>query len=274
MTITVVQSAQNLGNDSSTGNPTVTVTLGSPTTAGNCLLVAVLTTGTGNNPAVSGITLGSSGDTFTSLISNGSGTSDVIAAIFADPGCSGGQTTVTVTTSGGSGTGYMNVSVLEVSGLVTSAGSLLDKSSGATGSGSTSWSSGTTATTTQAAEFWIGCGGTYYTATITGPSSPWTNLATQDGPQLHTVAGYQVTSATGTATYSGTFSVSENSGAVVVTLKGASGSAPSGTVPVLMTARTEITGRNSTGRIIRRLARWRTGGAASGVLQAGRRHES
>lgn len=217
MAITLVQHAQNNGSLVTS----VTVTLGSNTTAGNCLVVCVATNNT--TTTISGITLGGSAGNFSQIVSQaspavfGSGAS---CFIWADPNCAGGQTSVVVTFSASV---KAAVDVYEFSGLVAS--SVLDKSSTASGT-STSWTSGTTATTALAAEAWVGVVAIDdNTGTPTGPFSSWTNETAQGlggaTATLQEISGYQITSSTGTATYSGSYAAAADYAGAVVTLKGA-----------------------------------------------------
>ena len=78
---------------------TITVTLESATTAGNCLVVCVANGGSFNG-VVTGITLGGAAGNFGALASGGNpSTSAAVASIWADPNCAGGQTSVTITTT-------------------------------------------------------------------------------------------------------------------------------------------------------------------------------
>lgn len=203
---------------------TLTVTIPS-TTAGNCLVVCVgATSGNGTAPTVTGVTLGGAAGNFSALVTK-TATNGISAAdgafIWADPNCAGGQTSVVISGTNlnvASGTG--GVVVYEVSGLLLSA--VLDKSSsGSSGTNTATWSSGTTATTTQTNEFWVGCvvGG----GTVTAPGAPWTDSGAGFS---HMAAGTQIVSATGTATYNSTQTTGIYS-AAVATLKGAAGGGPS-----------------------------------------------
>jgi len=214
--------------NSATGN-TVTVTLGSPTTAGNCLIVLIGDTGSSTDGTPSTVTLGGVADNFAALATQGTGSSHAIVAAWADPDCAGGQTSVVVTTTGGSGTEHLFAWVFEFSGLATS--SLLDQSATFNSSGFvSSWSIGPTATTTQASEVWFGviCGNASSgSATFAGPSSPWINATEQNISAAQALCGYQIVSATGTATYSGTASPTSTGEGLVVTVNAAPPSAPS-----------------------------------------------
>ena len=191
-----------------TSSGPVTMTLGTPTTAGNCLVVCAANMGTGH--AVSGVTLGLSAGNFAKAAGI------VSAEIWADDNCAGGQTSLAVTFSsdvdGAAAVAY------EVSGLAASG--LVDKSSSDSGTG-TANTSGSTATTTAASEIWVGLSNT--AGTITGPSPPWinTDIIDFDGSYNDTLAtGYQIVSSTGTATYALT-SVSTAWVSAVVTLRAA-----------------------------------------------------
>jgi hypothetical protein len=221
MTISLVQSA----SSSTLVTNTITVTLGSPTTAGNCLIVAEGASGTVTNPTVTGITLGGVADNFGTnpLIRIGDpALSDAFTEIWADTNCAGGKTSVVLTYSGSPTTG--SVWVYEFSGLASA--SILDQSSSAySGSTQATWDSGTTATTTQPNELWVGAN-TGYSTTITGPGAPWINSAILNSGTRYLIAGYQIVSSTGTADYSGTYNGNSYECAAVVTLKGASVSGP------------------------------------------------
>jgi hypothetical protein len=189
-----------------------TVSFSSGTTAGSCVIAVT-------NAEVTALTLGGTSGLFTQLATVGSSSSSQSAAIWAAPNVTTGNLGVGET---GGAVWY----IYEVSGVAAS--SVLDKSSTTTGNGITTWTSGATATTTQASEFWVGaiCHGNGGTGSLslTGPSSPWTNLAQvpTGTATLVALSGYQVASSAGTATYSGTAGGGSgdtgNSYAAVVTL--------------------------------------------------------
>lgn len=208
----------------STTSSTLTITLDAATTAGNALVVMIATSGTTSNPtSVSAVTLGGSADNFAQVSTYGSASDAAIGACWLDLNCAGGQTSVAITVAGGTGTLATLASVYEWSGLYPV--SPFDQTSNGVSTGSTSWSSGTSPTTTQATEVWFGAVFTTESSagTITGPSSPWTNLAqvsqTQGSFEDRWMSGYQVVSSTGTATYSGTVSPSSQWIAKVVTFR-------------------------------------------------------
>ena len=172
------------------------------TGAGNCLVVCVASTFFAAASSISGITLGGAADNFAQLVAPETTTTggNAAALMWADPNCAGGQTAVVISGSNlfvGNGSG--GVTVYEVSGLAATIGALLDQSSAGVTNGTT-WSSGATPVTGRAAEFWAGVVSSS-SGTSTGPGAPWTNdLYTGNGG----MSGYQVTSAAGAATFSGT----------------------------------------------------------------------
>lgn len=178
------------------------------TTAGNTLVVCVMSYSFTAQGSVSGITLGGSAGNFSQLCAahetNGTFWSDTF--IWADPNCAGSQTAIVVSGTNLTITSGGLVVVYEVSGLGTA---VLDVSS--TGNGnSASYSSGTTGTTATASEFWVGAVGAGNF--ITKPGSPWTDSG---GGVSEAASGYQIVSSTGTATYSGTLTSNPWSAAVV-----------------------------------------------------------
>ena len=204
--MTIAIAHKSVGNSAT---PTITAT-----TAGNCLIVCVSAFYSGTPSSISGITLGGAADNFAQLIAPANAGNSA-ALMWADPNCAGGQTAVSISGSGlNVGAGLGGVVIYEVSGLPLTLGALLDKSSAGTSTSSGSWSSGTTAATTQASELWVGivnAGG----SAVVGPGAPWAN--DQPGGSA-ALAGTQVTTSTGTAVYSGTQNVSSYA-ALVATLK-------------------------------------------------------
>lgn len=211
---------------------TLTVTLGTdnpsgpspgPTTPGNCLVALIGDAADTTIGTVSGITLGGSADNWAQVIATTTG-AHALAAGWADPACAGGQTAVAVTLTGGSGD-RLFMYVFEFSGL----SGTLDASSAGNNAFAASWTSGASGTTEQASEvaFGITCGAANTTgaAGLTGPSSPWVNLAQQSlSGSAHTkdaIAGYQILSSAGAVTYSGTASPTNTNDTVVFTLPAA-----------------------------------------------------
>lgn len=220
----VVQEAANfIANSAATS---VTVTLGTATTAGHCLVAAVVTTNATANASVSSVTIGGSADNWASAYVNGGPSTAAICSFWADPDCEGGQTSVVVSFSGGTGNIWAYVYVYEVSGIVSA--SPLDQSAGNSSLvSSSSWSSGSTGTTVQASEIAIGLGYNGSATGLTGPASPWVNEAVQ-GSSPVAISGYQVLTAETTVTYSGTANASGHWAAAVITLEAASSSTSAG----------------------------------------------
>jgi len=190
---------------------TTTVTIPA-TTAGNCLIVCVASLNATTPASISGITLGGSADNFAQAVANTAQTAS--AFIWADPNCAGGQTSVVVsgahlTVSAGNG----GIIIFEVAGLAAT--SVVDKTTSSNAASGTSWTSTATATTTQPNEIWIGVADAFNPV---GPSSPWNNTAAGTSA----IAGQQIVSSTGTATYNGTCTNSGPVAAAVATFKGAS----------------------------------------------------
>lgn len=209
-----------------------TVTLDNATGDGNTLVVLISAAGSTTTPSVSAVTLGGAADNFASSgVSVSDTTGKVLSTAWLDRDCASGQTSVAVTASSAT---VIRVTVIELEGIVTS--SLVDKSSAGHSSSAVSWSSGAAATSTQADEVWVGlvgCLKTGSTPSVTGPSSPWINeaatSATSGTLHLVQVAGYQVTTATGAATYAGTVSSLSAYAALVLGLKAAAPVTDTGT---------------------------------------------
>lgn len=210
MAIALVQSKSATG----TSGTSITVTLNSNTTAGNCLVVCVGTDESTDNPTVSGVTLGGSAGNFAAANTAYSNT-DLNSAIWVDPNCAGGQTSVVISLTGGAGGGTeVAAYVLEFSGVQTS--SAVDKAPTGQNSSGTTWTSGSTGTLSQANEVAVAC--LYDTTTPATPGSPWTELTATAGTD-HLAVGYQVVSATTALTYNGTSSTSGFYGCCIITLK-------------------------------------------------------
>jgi hypothetical protein len=221
LTPTLVQTTPNA---TATAGTTLTMTFSAGTTAGNCVVIKV-----GSNQAllaalISGVTLGGAAGNFARAIRSSSGSSSSNAEIWADPNCTGSQTSVVATFAGGSGgtIGYAGIAE-EWSNLLTT--SPLDKPASLSGTGTTSWQSTSTGALSQTAEMAAAvvsaAGGTGIT--ITGPSSPWTNSSQINAStDVAVMAGQQVVSATTALNYSGTFSNNDTYGCVIATFKAAS----------------------------------------------------
>ena len=199
MAISVVQTVTGAGSGDGV---TVTLTLAS-TTAGNCLVVCAGMGQPGNQtPSVNGITLGGSAGNFASAVA--ASKTHVAATIWTDQNCAGGQTSLAVTGPANGSSYELGVAAYEVSGLLTS--SAVDKTSSDTTANSSAWTSSATATTTNNSEIWFGVmGGEVNATSFAGPSSPWNNTSNLGTSTGIAIAGYQIVSATGAATYSGTF---------------------------------------------------------------------
>ena len=202
------------------------------TTAGNCLLVAVMTNFAGGPGGVTGVTLGGEDDNFAQLLESDEYDPDNydaydVVIFWADPDCAGGQTALVVVTNDEiAGITDLDIVVLEISGLASA--SVLDKSStnGATGvNGSTGYTSGTTGETTEAAEMWVG--GVYESADYefslpSGYTDSGINAIDNQG-----ACGYKIVSSEGEATYNAASVDWSDNGyaAAVITLKPAGGAA-------------------------------------------------
>lgn len=205
MAVSVVQTA----TPATPVGTTATCTFASPVTAGNtiCASVSVLDGGTAGFTVA--FTLGSSPDNWLlhrKATRSASG-SNIYTAQWADSGCAGGASGVTVTLSGA--TGGFDTSIIleawEVAGLSSAA----EDGTGASSGSSTAYSTGSftpNSTTTAADEFWWGSVTFGSSLTASFPSG-WTNtakLTTSLGQAM--VAGYQVRTTTGSPLYSGTLS--------------------------------------------------------------------
>jgi len=200
------------------------ITLDNPTTAGNSLIIVVAVSGTSSSPSISTPTLGGAADNFVRDFTAGDPATDAsVNETWRDQPCTGGQTAVSIAFTGGAGTFAIFATVYECDDL---AASPFDKTASSVNSGSTSWSSTATATTSQASERCFGSVfGTNAPAgvTVTGPSSPWVNQAQLSIAQGTFNSVYMSGSldlvAPAAATYSGTFSSSDQFVATVVTYK-------------------------------------------------------
>jgi hypothetical protein len=188
------------------------------TTAGNCVVVAISTfnTTSGDIPAVSGVTLGGSGDHFeagatavVNVFTNGVYT---LASVWVDFNCLGGQTAIVVSGSNLSPNANTGITLWEISGLSTS--NPVDQISTNNSTTSGNWTSGATPATTVANEIWIGA------VTAGAGANPlpsgWTN--SQYNTNGEGASGYRIVTSTGAATY-GPGSTNAQWSACVVTLK-------------------------------------------------------
>jgi hypothetical protein len=190
-----------IARNSVTTGTTCTVTLAA-TGAGNTLVAVAYSGAT----AISGVTLGGSADHW-AVRSNVFNASVGVDAIWSDPVCAGGQTSVVVTQNASQA---MAVIVYELPGNC-----VLDQVSAgnSSASGTTGWTSGTISATTQANEFWIGMVGGFNGAGTaasisTAPASPWNNQAILDfNTFAYLYTSWQYTTSTGTPAYTGTTNV-------------------------------------------------------------------
>jgi hypothetical protein len=204
------------GYSNSTSLTTLTVTFGSATTAGNTVVVCIGTHGGTASPVVAGVTLGGSAGNFTFATRDNGPVMNT--EIWYDPVCAGGQTSIVISFTGGSGsTPFVYAATYEVTGALT-----LDQATAGSGTG-TSWSSGTTAPTSTASEIFFGAATVGTVPTVTGAGT-WVN---QTGAFF--AAGYQVVSAEGTAAYTGTASPADYTVAVATFYTSGSNSFTAGT---------------------------------------------
>lgn len=227
MAITVVQSA--------VGNGQGSITFPNPTTNGNCILAFFGGFVPGNTPTVSSVSLTGTTDNFTNNVSKSDTTNGGIATIWSDLNCSSAKTIVASTS--GLAVGGIASYAYELSGILTAGA--LDRHTSQVKS-TTTWDSGTTSTTTGFVEAWVGFAVSYNagTPTISGPSSPWTNLASDSVTNSIGISGYQLVTNLGAADYSGTCSFGQSTIAVIATFKGtysSGSSSPSGAGAVVST---------------------------------------
>ena len=199
MALSLVQHKSGTSTTSNVCNVTLAAT-----GAGNALIVVVSKNSTGDLN-LSGITLGGSGTGWASQAYQ-VGTDAYDLGFWANYAIAGGQTALVVTAA--SGDTDLIVDVYEVSGGLTGLDQVVFHEVDLTAA---TWTSTATLTTAQASEFIVGAVNGYNNTggafTFTGPASPWAN-ETQLTPAGNSsqLSGYQISSATGTFTYSGTAS--------------------------------------------------------------------
>jgi hypothetical protein len=195
--------------------------LPNPTTAGNSVVAITCAFSTTNGlvPSVSGVTLGGGADHFANAATTVSpyNSAYMIASIWTDPGCAGGQTAVAVSGSNLTVNVDFGIILYEVSGVLTSG--VVDQASSGNSSSGTTWSSGTAPTTTVADEIWFGADSLFGAGT---QPAGWVNSAFASNG---IGGGYQIVNATGAPLYSGGQGVSGAWAAVVVALKGVASTA-------------------------------------------------
>jgi hypothetical protein len=190
------------------------LTLTSGTSAGSCLVVGV---GDRNSIAVCTVTavkLGGAADNFGSsaaILGGGSGSGNTVTSLWVDAGCAAGQTAVAATLSNSSDP---VIFAFEIAGLISSP---LDQTAASGSSSGSSYSSGSTATTSQPSEIWLGMA---YTI-VASPGSPsgYTNTSQSGSGTGRGIAGWQVVTSTGAAVYNSTIGATEQHSAAVLTLK-------------------------------------------------------
>lgn len=245
MAITVVQHASNTATHTSGTSATDTATFASNLTAGNCVVACISTGSVFTAVSVTSVTTNGSAENWSQAV--GDPFSSGANYIYVNPNTGGGQKIIDVNwafggTVSSTNTASIVIEIYEISGLV--AANVVDQSNQNNVSSNANWTSNATPTTTQASEIFIGKVSTFASTsanTITGPSSPWNNesqlnatyLVSSVTRHLTQLSGFQIVSATGTATYSGTQTDTGNDAdSIVVTLKGIPSSAyPSPAIP-------------------------------------------
>ena len=205
--------------DGATSGSTLTLNFGAATTVGNGVIVT-LTGYVGG--VVSNITLGGVGSTFTKQATS----TGINCEIWGNLQVAQASTTlvITTTTAGIAAWAYEIQSPWQAANPgargITGPNVALDKKAGASSTG-TSWSSGATGTTVSPVEFVVGCGMIVNAGTITGPGGSWANRPAHTNvggaSTFGGISGYQLPSATGTFTYSGTAGTSGTWGGVTAT---------------------------------------------------------
>jgi len=197
----------------STNNTSISVTLSHAPANGNLLVATIECAGSSTNPTVSSI----SQTRVTWTRQQGYNSNDAPdTEIWAGVVSSGASNSITINLTGGTGGTYMNVAnISEYSGLLAS-GFLDQTTTNSSGSGkSASADTGTTVTTTQPSELWIGTVTAYDSSSrACGMSSPTNGFTLLDGANfangVYNVSNAyleKIVSTTGTA----------NSGATVAT---------------------------------------------------------
>lgn len=207
MAITLVQSKSGIPASAS-------VSFNSSTTAGNCVILGL--TDSGGVTATSAAKLGGSAGNFTKLeeFSGNPGGGTVLASLWADPNCAGGQTNITWTDTGtlASPTYW----IAEFSNIALA--SVFDTGNTGSGTGS-AWS--VAFTSTSGVELWLGALANFSGTAAGGAGHGWTFVNVVDPNSDTCVYGWQVVSSTGTATFSGT-GAGKSWGGAAAGVKGAS----------------------------------------------------
>ena len=238
--MTLVQHASNQAVFSSGTTGSVTVTLGSAAGAGSALVACIGITSASAAPTVANVKTGANAENWAKGVGASDATFGIDSEIWVDPNTAGGGTTVVVTVNfGQTATAtkqtVVQVDVFEESNILSA--SAVDKiSASPLGNDTASWSSGATATTTQASEIAYGHAvvvpDSAGTGTVTPPGSPWSNQTTLHTTgsvggfgafNMYSQAGRQALSSTSTVTYNGTASANSFWEATVLTLKTSGG---------------------------------------------------
>lgn len=209
------------GNARGTGtnNTSFTVTQSQAPANGNANILCLQVSGSQTNPSITSIV---QTDVTWSLVKPDAycGGNIYIGIVGAGAG-----TLITINLSGGTGTFIDIADVCEYSGIDTS--SYLDKTASNYGY-SAAGDTGTTATTTQANELWIGCIAAGYSTSGAVQSSPTNGFTLLDGAELHSGSYYgstayleKIVSATGQANSGTTISYSNYWSGLMATFKAA-----------------------------------------------------
>jgi len=212
----IVRVQGNARGTSGSGSTSVSVTLGATPTAGNVLVLTIGIYGQVNLPSVTGIS--QTGVTWYYQIKSSRSTID--DEIWFGVVGSGASKSLTVSWAN---FGYSVADVCEYSGILTSG--YLDKT--ATNSGQSKYSdTGTTATTTQADELWIGA--TASGTTQTTPTNGFTLLDGVNNVAISIAYLEKIVSATGTADSGTTMTGSISWAGCIATFKASAAPPPAG----------------------------------------------
>lgn len=176
--------------------------LSQATGAGNTLFLLPTSFSTSNvaisssGPSLGGVT---TGWTNPAAELSGYSSNEVYGAAWMKPSIAGGQSAVSISVPNGSLAAVVGLMYAEVSGLGSSP--FLDGTAGIATGNSTAVSSGPTSLTTQLAEFILGLL-VQFNGLPTLPGAPWTSQGLSAAN--NSVLGYQISSSTGTFTFSGT----------------------------------------------------------------------
>ena len=215
----IVRVQGNARGTSGSGSTSVSVTLGAAPTPGNVLVLTIGIYGQVNLPSVTGIS--QTGVTWYYQIKSSRSTVD-IEIWFGIVG-SGASTNLTVSWAN---FGYSVANVCEYSGILTSG--YLDKTASANGQ-STSPSTGTTDTTTQADELWIGATASGGANNQTSPTNGFTLMDGVKNVAISNAYLEKIVSATGTAN-SGTTASNASWAGCIATFKASAAPPPAGGV--------------------------------------------